>query len=376
MARTLKSDRWLFYVTLGLVGLSVVMVYSASAVPAVSRFEASAELFLYRQMAYAFGGFWLLFAAMRIDYHVYQRPVVIWSLFAATVVLLVAVFAWPARNGAHRWITLPGFGFQPSELAKLTIIVFSAGVLNLRMHRIGDFRYAVLPVALGTGILTGLIVKEPDLGTSVILAAVVIGMLFAAGLRPLHLFGAAGLSIVAVALAIAIEPYRWDRFLQFLSGSHQLTQSFLAIGSGGIFGMGLTQGIQKLFYLPEAHTDFIYAVIGEELGLVGTTLTLACFLFIAWRGLRVALLAPDRFGSLLAIGITLMISLQALVNITVVTGLAPTKGLPLPFVSNGGSSLVVSLLAMGILLNISQQALPAKLVAGDQKPWILGGQEA
>jgi cell division protein FtsW len=377
MARTLKSDRWLFYATLLLVGLSVVMVYSASAVPAVGRFNRTAEFFLYRQLAYAFGGFWLLFVAMRIDYHVLQRPAAIWTFAAITLLLLVAVFAWPPRNGAQRWIDLKVFSLQPSELAKLALIIFAAAVLDRRMHRIGDLAYAIAPVGLATLVFTLLIVNEPDLGTSVMIAGVILGMLFTAGMRPLHLATAGLLSIAAIAVMIAVQPYRVARMVGFWGeGNHQLTQSFLAIGSGGIFGLGLTEGIQKLFYLPEAHTDFIFAVIGEELGLIGATLTLACFLFMAWRGLRIALLAPDRFGTLLAVGITLMVTLQALVNITVVTGLAPTKGIPLPFVSNGGSSLIVNLVAMGILLNISQQTLPPKVVAGDAPAWMVGESEA
>lgn len=376
MARTLKSDRWLFYTTLVLVGLSVVMVYSASAVPAVRRFDATAEHFLYRQLVYAIGGFFLLFAAMRVDYHVYQRPAVIWSLFLVTMVCLVAVFAWPERNGARRWIDVWVVSFQPSELAKLVMIIFAARVLDCRMHRIGELGYAVAPIALATVLLIGLIFKEPDMGTSAMLALVVGAMLFAAGLRLPHLAMAAVLAAVAGGLAIALEPYRLERLMQFFNGSHQLKQSILAIGSGGITGLGLTQGIQKLFYLPEAHTDFIYAVIGEELGLIGTTFVLACFLFMAWRGLRIALLAPDRFGALLAVGITAMIALQALINITVVTGLAPTKGIPLPFVSSGGSSLVMNLTAMGILLNVSQQALSVKSVPASQRSWMLGQETA
>jgi cell division protein FtsW len=372
MARTLKSDRWLFYTTLFLVGLSVVMVYSASAVPAVRRFESTAEHFLYRQLVYAIGGFFLLFAAMRVDYHVFQRPAVIWSLFVATLVCLVAVFAWPARNGATRWIDLWIVSFQPSELAKLVLIVFTARVLDCRMHRIGELGYAVAPVAVASLLLIGLIYAEPDLGTSVMVALIVGSMLFVAGLRLPHLALAAVIALAAVALAVAVAPYRMGRLMQMFTGGHQMNQSIIAIGSGGFSGLGLTQGIQKLFYLPEAHTDFIFAVIGEELGLVGTTLVLACFLFMAWRGLRIALLAPDRFGALLAVGITAMVALQALINITVVMGLAPTKGIPLPFVSSGGSSLVMNLTAMGILLNVSQQALPVKTVPASQRSWILG----
>jgi cell division protein FtsW len=379
MARTLKSDRMLFLLTMLLVGVSVVMVYSASSIQAAGRYEVSAEHFLYRQMLWAIVGFGVMFVVMRVDYHIYQQPIVIWPMVGVTAVLLVVVLFGAEVNGATRWISVSFINLQPSEIAKLTAIIFTAAVLEWRMHRIGDVTYSVTPIAVVACGFVGLILLEPDLGTSVVLILVVVTMLFAAGLRLGHLVTAALVLVPAAAALILSSPYRRARFMAFFDpeGSHQIRQSYIAIGSGGVFGLGLFDGVQKLFYLPEAHTDFIFAVIAEELGLVGTTCILICFLVLGWRGLRVSLLARDRFGALLALGITMMVTLQALLNITVVTGLAPTKGLPLPFISNGGSSLLINMAAMGILLNVSQQAsATAAATATGPARWVLGEQEA
>jgi cell division protein FtsW len=305
-----------------------------------------------------------------VDYHALRRPAVIWTLLAVTAIALVSVFFFAPRNGTQRWMLLGPVSLQPSELAKLTAIVFAAALLDRRMGRIHDVRYAIGPIAVVTLALGALIVREPDFGTAVVLLAVVGAVLFGAGLSYRYLAGM-GLLLLPVAIGLVVfEPYRMRRWLAFLNpdldptgASYQLNQSLIAVGSGGGAGRGLMEGVQKLYYIPEAHTDFIYAVVGEEFGLIGTTLILVCFAIITWRGLRAALVAPDRFGALLAIGLTLMVSLQALVNMSVVLGLAPTKGIPLPFVSNGGSSLLVSLLAMGILLNISQQGSPTAAAA-------------
>jgi cell division protein FtsW len=234
------------------------------------------------------------------------------------------------------------------------------------MHRINELMYTLAPIALVTLGLAGLIVVEPDFGTAFVLVLVVTAIVFAAGLSYRYLLTALLLVILPAALGLILAaPYRRRRLLAFLDPSSdplgvnfQLMQSLIAVGSGGTLGTGLMAGIQKLYYLPEAHTDFIFAVAGEELGLLGTGLILLCFAVMGWRGLRTSLLAPDRFGSLLALGLTMMVILQALVNMSVVLGLLPTKGIPLPFVSNGGSSLVINLVAMGILLNISQQSSP------------------
>ncbi|HKV99130.1 MAG TPA: putative lipid II flippase FtsW [Vicinamibacterales bacterium] len=371
MARTLKSDKTLFLSTLLLVGMSVVMVYSASAVQAVGKGH-SAAFFLFKQVAWAVIGVLLMLGAMRIDYHEYRRPALIWSLLGVTVMGLLAVFLFPKINGTHRWLSLLGLSLQPSEVAKLVIIFFTAAVLERRMHRVNDVSYTLLPIAVVTVVVAALIYKEPDFGTTVVLVLVVGALLFSAGLSYRLLIGAILVLLPAGAVMIATAGYRMDRLLAFLdpgkyalTAGFQLNQSLIAIGSGGMLGKGLMAGVQKLFLLPEPHTDFIYAVVGEELGLIGTTLILVAFLAIAWRGLRAALVAPDRFGSLLALGITTMVACQALVNISVVIGLFPTKGIPLPLVSNGGSSLLINMAAMGILLNISQQASPVAAAAVD-----------
>lgn len=365
MARTLKSDKVLFWATLLLVGLSVVMVYSASAVQARAEYHFSSYNLL-RQLIFALVGLALLLAVMRIDYHEYRRPAVIWTVIGVTVLGLIAVFFFPPRNHAQRWITFSYISLQPSELAKLAAILFAAALLERRMHRVNEPAYTLLPVGVITLGFAALIVLEPDLGTAVVLVLVVTAIIFAAGLSYRYVAGAALIMLPAVMLLVYTAEYRWRRFMSFLdpwadplNSGFQLIQSLIAVGSGGFAGRGLMAGVQKLYYVPDAHTDFIYAVVGEELGFIGTTAVLICFVLIGWRGLRAALIAPDRFGALLALGLTMMVVLQAFLNLSVVLGLVPTKGLPLPFVSMGGSSLVVNLIAMGILLNISQQSSPA-----------------
>ncbi len=362
MARTLKSDKWLLWPTLLLLGVSLVMVYSASAVYSMDKFD-SAYKFLFKQAMFVGAGLVLLAIGMRVDYHVYRRPVVIWTVLAVAVLLLLAVFGFSPINGTRRWITLQGLTLQPSEFAKLAAIFFTAALLERRMHRINEIKYALLPVGVVAGVLTGLIVMQPDFGTSAALSGVVLIMVFASGLSFRYLAAVCAVLIPVAGTIVFIEPYRWDRITAFwnpdadLSGSgYQLNQSLIAVGSGGIVGRGLMEGVQKLYYIPEAHTDFIYAILSEELGLIGATVILVCFCVIAVRGIRAAMFAPDRLGALLATGLTAMIALQAFVNISVVLGLVPTKGIPLPFVSNGGSSMLVNLAAMGILLNITQHA--------------------
>lgn len=367
MARTLKSDRPLFVVTVLLVALSIVMVYSASAVQAQLTFQ-NGEHFLLKQIAWAFLGLGALLAVMHIDYHEFQRPAVIWTLVGIVVIGLMAVFLFRPTNGTRRWIALGPASLQPSELAKLAAILFAAALLERRMHRVNDVSHVVFPIATVTLVFAGLILKEPDFGTAFVLVMVVTTVLFAAGLSYRHLFAALLMLLPLAIVAILVSPYRLKRLLTFLNpwvdylgAGFQTVQSLIAMGSGGWLGKGLMAGVQKLFYIPEPHTDFIFAVIGEELGLVGTTFVLICFVIICWRGLRVALLAPDRFGALLALGLTTMVTLQALVNVSVVIDLLPTKGIPLPLVSNGGSSLLINLVGMGILLNISQHGSRAPI---------------
>ncbi len=363
MARKLQSDKWLFLATLALVCVSVVMVYSASAVIALETYKTPYH-FVIRQVMWALTGLALLSIIMRVDYRTYRNEQVIWAGLVVVAVLLVAVLFSRPIKGSRRWFALGGFGIQPSELAKVAAIFFTAFVLDRRMHRINDVKYALAPIALIVGGLAGLILIEPDFGTAAALTMVVAAMVMAAGLSYRYIVGLALVGLPAAYLVLMSADYRRDRFLAFLNpwadplgGGYHIIQSLIAVGSGGVFGRGLMGGIQKLFYLPEPQTDFIFAVISEELGLLGATLVVACFGVIAWRGLRAATTAPDRFGAFLALGITTMVVAQAFVNLSVVLGLMPTKGIPLPLVSNGGSSLLVNLAAIGVLLNISQHAV-------------------
>jgi cell division protein FtsW len=360
MARKLQSDKWLFLATLALICASVVMVYSASALVALERFQQP-YLFVTRQMMWAAVGVAVLSIVMRIDYRAYRNEKMIWVLLGVVAVMLVAVLFARPINGTRRWFGIGGFGIQPSELAKLTAILFTAMMLERRRTRINEVQYSLLPIGLIVGGLVGLILYEPDFGTAVSLMAVVSVMVFAAGISYRYLLGAALLALPALTVIMMQADYRRRRLLTFmdpwadpLGDGFQIIQSLIAVGTGGVFGKGLMNGVQKLFYLPEPFTDFIYAVISEETGLIGATVVLLCFCVIAWRGLRTAMRAPDAFGAFLALGITLMLVLQAFVNISVVLGLMPTKGIPLPLVSNGGSSMLINLLGVGVLLNISQ----------------------
>ena len=305
---------------------------------------------------------------MRVDYRLLRRPLVIRSALAVSVVALVAVFFGPAINGTRRWFSIGGVGIQPSELAKVAVILFAAAALERRMESMDRAVFRALgPVVLVTGLVCGLIVLEPDFGTAFTLSAIVGVMVFAAGLPYRYLAGATLVLAPALVAVMISEPYRVQRLLTFLDPwadqyghGYQIIQSQIAVGTGGVLGQGLMAGVQKLFYLPHPHTDFIYAVIAEETGLVGAFVVLLCFGVILWRGLEIATAAPDRFGAFLALGITMMVSFQAFFNISVVLGLLPTKGIPLPFVSAGGSSMLINLLAMGILLNVSQHTSPRR----------------
>ncbi len=362
MARKLKSDKLLFLATLLLVLASVVMVYSASAVIALERFHRP-YLFLVKQAMWSALGLALLGVVMRVDYRTWKQPALIWSALGLVGFALVAVLFMGKINGTRRWFGVGGFGIQPSELAKLAAIFFTAALLERRMHRIDEVRYSLLPIVLVVGGITALVLIEPDYGTALSIVAVAALMVFAAGLNFKYLlYSVTALLPLSVGLLL-MEPYRVKRLWSFLcpecdptGKGFQLLQSLIAVGTGGIGGVGLMAGKQKLFYLPEPQTDFILAVIGEELGLIGTTVTLIAFILITWRGLQIASNAPDRFGSFLALGLTGMFAVQAFINMSMVLGLMPTKGIPLPFVSFGGSSLLINLIGMGILLNVSQHA--------------------
>ncbi len=352
MPRRLENDRWLFGVTLALCLLGAVMIFSASAVTADQQYGYS-YLFLVRQAAWLFIGLLGMFALMKTDYRRLREPAVVYPVVCVVLLLLVGTFFLDKSHATHRWIKFGPVGIQPSELAKLATILYLAWFLDQ-------------PAAGPIFVYVALILLQPELGTSIDVLVVATAMLFVAGLSWKWLaVGFAG-AIPVVYLLITQVAYRQARLTAFLhpdsdpqGAGFQLLQSLIAVGSGGFTGVGLMESKQKLFYLPEAHTDFIFAVICEELGFIGAMMVIALFVIYGWRGMRAALGAPDGFGRLLALGITAMVLCQALINFAVVLGMVPTKGIPLPFISYGGSSLLVMLLATGVLLNISQRAAEA-----------------
>ena len=368
MAKKLRIDWFLFAITAGLALFGAVMVYSASAMISLQETAkdpqgASQFAYFYKQLGFTLAGLAVMYATSKIHYRWYQNEYVIYGILAVTIVLLLAVYGFPAINGARRWIRFPGMSFQPSEIAKVVLPVFLAYFLTKNEHTVGDLKETVLPCLLVLGVLGGLVFFEPDLGTAIVLCAIFVSVYFAAGARLLHL-AAVGSGLLVIGLsALIFAPWRVERLMAFLDPfkhaddtGYQVVQSLYAIGSGGILGEGFAKGQQKLFYLPYPYSDFIFAVVGEELGLVGTLGVVIAFGFLLWRGTRAALNAPDRFGLLLGIGIITGIIVQALFNISVVISILPAKGIPLPFISYGGSSIVVTLFAVGILLNISQYA--------------------
>jgi cell division protein FtsW len=362
MPQKLQIDKWLFSATVGLALFGVVMVYSASAVIAVQENHSQFH-YVIKQGIWTMIGFAVMFMAMRFDYQRLNRRWIIYGFLLMTVLLLCAVFAFSPVNGARRWIKLRGFSAQPSEIAKLSLTIFLAYFLNRRAGEEESFWKTFLPCMIALGVLAGLVVKEPDLGTALMLAIICLTVCFAAGVRPRHVAYAVVPALLFVGKMLIFTPFRWRRITSFVDpwadpqgAGYQVVQSLIAVGSGGTHGLGFAQGRQKLLFLPFAHSDFIYAVIGEELGLVGALIVVFVFAIFLWRGMRAALRAPDRFGMLLGIGIVVGIVAQALFNISVVLALLPTKGIPLPLISYGGSSLVPTLAGIGILLNISQYA--------------------
>ena len=304
-----------------------------------------------------------MFVVSKINYRRYENKTIAYGILAITAILLLAVFGFPPINGARRWIRFPGVSFQPSEIAKIALPVFLAYYLTKNEDLVGDLKQTVLPCAAALIILGALIMGEPDLGTTMVLCAVFVTVYFAAGAKWLHIVSCVGVLLTVGASFLIFSPWRMKRMFAFINpwensadGSYQVVQGLYAIGSGGILGEGFAKGQAKLFYLPYPYSDFIFAVIGEELGLVGTLAVVLAFAFLLWRGARAALSAPDRFGMLLGIGLITGIVVQALFNISVVVSILPAKGIPLPFISYGGSSVIITLVAVGILLNISQYA--------------------
>jgi cell division protein FtsW len=362
MAKRVSVDRVLFIVTLLLVFVGMVMVFSASAVMAKEKYH-SGYFFLLRQMGWAIAGFIAMMIGMRIDYKRLKHPAVVFSMLGLTTVMLISVFFLDRAHNTHRWIHFAGFSFQPSELAKPVLILFLAFFLENRTRSMDDVRNTLIPAVIPTAVFVGLIVFQPDLGTAIACAAITGCILFVAGLRFRYLGYAFLASLLPLYFLIFHVAYRRDRILAFLNpysdpqgrGFH-IIQSLIAVSTGGLTGVGLMEGKEKLFYLPEPHTDFIFSVLGEELGLVGCLLVVLLFATLLWRGIRTALHTQDMFGRFLAVGITSMVVVQAFINISVVLGLMPTKGIPLPLISYGGSSLFITLACVGVLLNVTKQA--------------------
>jgi cell division protein FtsW len=361
VAKRVSVDRWLFGVTLLLVFAGLVMVFSASAIVAKEKF-GSETAFLVKQVIYALIGLAAMFGLMRLDYRKLNRPALVFITLGVTSLFLAAVFALDRSHNTHRWIKLGFLSFQPSELAKPAIILFMAHFLESRLRSITDLRHTLLPAVAPTAVFCVLIVAQPDLGTAMTCAFITAAILFVCGMEMKYYLYAIGLAALPMYFLLFRTAWRARRMVAFIdpyadpqgAGFH-IIQSLIAVGTGGLTGLGLMEGKQKLFYLPEPQTDFIFAVVSEELGLIGAVCFVAAFGFFCFRGLRAAWNTRDQFARLLAVGITAMIGIQAFFNISVVLGLLPTKGIPLPFVSYGGSSLIVTLASVGVLLNITQQ---------------------
>jgi cell division protein FtsW len=364
MSRKLTYDSWLFGAAMLIVVLGVVMIYSASAMIAIQRYgTADPYHFMTRQLVWLFAGGALMLVLMHIDITLLRdRRLLYAGLTAVGIALVIALFQSPI-NGTHRWIVLPWFNLQPSEFAKPVLVLFAAAFLARREDRINELTTTLLPLASILCLFAGLILLGRDFGTAAMVLLVGFAMIFVAGVS-WRLIGLISIPLVPVLLVLGFSAaYRRDRVFSFLNPEadplgkgFQALQSLIALGTGGLKGLGIGNGRQKLFFLPEPHTDFIFSIVGEELGFAGAFLLICAFAFLAWRGFRLARDTEDRFAFYGALGLTLMIALQALINISVALCLLPTKGIALPLVSYGGSSLIATLMAIGILLNSSQQA--------------------
>ena len=379
MSKRVSMDWTLFFTVAAMVAAGLIMIYSASSITAQALYNKPPYYFVLMQFGWAVVSFIALMLLRRFDYRKLRRPEWAFGPLAAVLFLLpVAYFVDPR----HRWIPI-GFGnIQPSEFAKPAMVIFLAYFLTWRQAAINNTRFTLRPAAMLLGILF-LLVAIADLGTAVVLAFTAFVMFYVAGLDRRFLLTAGSLAIICIGIAIAAKPYRLRRVVEMADPTYEMVDKYdvggkikayiyssatvsdtgyqarqakIAHGSGGFFGLGLMHGRQKHFYLPESHTDFIYAVIGEELGLWGAAAVLFGYFIIVWRGIRIFLLTPDDFGRMLALGLTIAIAFQALMNITVVLGLGPTKGIPLPMLSYGGSSLLATLASLGILLNVSENA--------------------
>ncbi|MBP2031435.1 cell division protein FtsW [Clostridium algifaecis] len=356
-------DFILFSTIMLLIAIGVVMVYSASSYMAFfDKNIQDSTYYLKRQGLWAILGTIFMFAAIKFDYHKIKKYTKILMIFS--VILLLIVFAFEATKGAQRWIRFGSVGFQPSEITKYIIVLYMAKSIEVKGGRkIGSFLYGVLPYLLVSGFYAGLVLAEKNLSIAAVIMIVTLIILYASGAKITHMVGVVLFVVLGGVAGIILEPYRMARFTSFLNPwadpkgkGYQLIQSLLALGSGGIWGVGLGKSRQKCYYIPEPHNDFIFSIIGEELGLIGCIIIITLFIIFIWRGIVTAIKASDTYGTILATGITSVIAVQAIINIAVVTGSMPVTGVPLPFISYGGSSLLFNMLAMGVLLNISRQS--------------------
>jgi cell division protein FtsW len=362
MAKRVGVDKWLFFTTLSLVVIGLAMVFSASAVMAQARF-GSPYTFLGGQALWALLGVIAMVVLMRIDYRRYNSKRFVYAAMGITLLLLIAVFAVHGSHATHRWIRFgPFFTFQPSEIAKPMLALYLAWFLHTRLSAMRDWKHTLLPAVVPALILIALVVKEPDLGTAIVLFGMTLLVLLLAGMEWRYVLGIVAAVAPVVAALLVFVPWRFARMKVFLNpeadpqgaGFH-INQSLIAVGTGGWTGRGYMEGVQKLFYLPEPHTDFIFANIAEELGFLGAIFIVLLFVVLGIRGLRTVFLLRDPFARLLAFGITTTILIQAFFNMSVVVALLPTKGIPLPFISHGGTSLVIMLASIGILLNLTRE---------------------
>lgn len=363
MAKRVGVDKWMFFTTLLLVVAGLAMVFSASAVVAQERYH-SEFADVGRQAGWALAGVLALLVLMHVDFSVYKSPKFIYTALCVTTLLLVMVFFFPDSHNTHRWIRFGGhFTFQPSEIAKPVVVLFLAWFLHTRLDAMRDWKHTLLRAAIIPVVFILLIVKQPDLGTALVLVGVTAMMLILAGMEWRYLFAGVCAMLPGLAALLFMVAWRRQRMLVFLNpdsdpqgaGFH-INQSLIAVGTGGLTGRGYMEGMQKLFYLPEASTDFIFANIAEELGFMGAILIVLLFVLLGVRGLRAAFRSTDPFARMVAFGITTSILLQAFFNISVVLSLVPTKGIPLPLISSGGTSLFFTLCSIGILLNITKKA--------------------
>jgi cell division protein FtsW len=364
VSRKLTYDSYLFGSAMLIVVVGLVMIYSASAIITVQKVGSeNPYYFVTRQCIWLLLGGLVMFALMHVDITRLKDQRVIHLFMGGVLIALVAVLFQAPINGTHRWIVLPVMQLQPSEFAKPAIILFLASFLARREDRINDLTATLLPLGFVLAVFAGLIFLEPDFGTATTMLLVAAAMIFAAGISWSRV-AVFSLALIPAGIALALgAAYRRDRLLTFLNPEadplgkgFQAMQSLIAIGTGGVRGLGIGNGRQKLFFLPEPHTDFIFSIIGEELGFIGASALLLLFALLVWRGVRIAQRTEDRWAFYAALGFTLMIAVQTLINVSVALCLLPTKGLPLPLVSYGGSSLITSLMAIGLLLNLSQQS--------------------